>query len=196
MPTIETVGNADGPVFRLFQESDLQDVLELMEEFKPNIGGARYRSLYHAFCCEALLDQRVVLIVAEELSRLIGFAIAIIDRNRWWVSFMTRHPLITLRIAFVRIFHKLRNLVKKPAHSKKNIEPSESDIENYITTTYSGKSWKDYSPQIAKLLYLAVKEGHRGKNIGGKIEGIYVISSLFISLCAGINSVLFIANIS
>jgi ribosomal protein S18 acetylase RimI-like enzyme len=155
----------DGPIFRMLEKSDIQSVLRLMEEIKPNIGGSRDQSLYHALCHEALLDKRVVFTVGEEQSKIITFYLAIIDRNRWRMSFISRHPFLGARLAVSRTFNKFRKIIKKATHKTRNIEPSLSNISEYITPVSSNRSWKDSSPKIVKLLFLAVAESHRRKHI-------------------------------
>ena len=165
MPEIETDKKMNGPIFRVLEKDDIKSVLNLMEEIKPNIGGSRDLSLYHALCHEALLDKRVVFIVGEEQSKKIAFYLAIIDRDRWRMSFMFRHPLMVTKMIFNRTFNRLRKLLKAAGPKMGNFKSDMPDISMYIKLGSSNKSWKDSSSRIAKLLYIAVSESHRGKSI-------------------------------
>ena len=166
------------PIFRMLKKSDIQDVLKLMAEIKPNIGGVRYPSLYNALCNDALFDKRIVFTVAEEQSKIIGFFFGIIDRNSWRFSFMVRHPIIGTRMVFIRTFERLSILVKKFDSKTINLEPYNTEINKFITSGTTSRSWdNDSSPQIAKLLYGGVSGTHRGKNIAKRL-GEYICKVL------------------
>ncbi len=149
----------------MLEKDDIKSVLKLMEEIQPNIGGSRDPSMYQALCHEALLDKRMVFIVGEEQSKIIAFYLAIIDRNRWRITFMFRHPFIVMQMVFERTFKRLLKISKKAAHKIKDFENNMQDISMYLTSIPPSKSWKDSSSRIAKLLYIAVGESHRGKSI-------------------------------
>jgi hypothetical protein len=155
----------DEPVFRGIKESDIDGVLTLMDETKPNIGGSRNASLYHALCNEALIDKRVVVVVGEEDSKIIAFFLAAIDRDRWRMSFVRRHPWIAIKMTGARVLRKLRRRVVPPEPETRGNENNRHDIRQYIQTTETTKSWKDSSPRIAKLLFICVQEGERRKHV-------------------------------
>jgi ribosomal protein S18 acetylase RimI-like enzyme len=134
-----------------------------MDEIKPNIGGSRDPSLYSAICRDALLDQRVVIVVAEEKSEIIGFLLAVIDRDRWRMSFMFRHPRITAKMVWDRAVGRLRKRFHEAEPEPRTSEGNGHDISRYINPAETNKSWKDSSPQIAKLLFICVKERDRRK---------------------------------
>lgn len=154
------------PLYRLLEQDDLPKILHLMEEFRPSIVGLRSRALYAAVCRQALRDDRLVFIVAETQGKLIGFSIAIIDRNQFWISLLPKHPLLSVRIVF-KMFLRLIGVGK----SARVPEPNELQmIKEYIAPTPSGRSWwGDSSPLIAKGLYMAVSKKHRGRGIGREL---------------------------
>jgi GNAT superfamily N-acetyltransferase len=137
-----------------------------MEEFRPSIVGLRSRALYTAICRQTLKDDRLVFIVAEARGKLIGFSTAIIDRNRFWISFLPKRPLLSVRIVFKMFLRLIR-----VGESERVPEPKELEmIKEYIAPTPPGRSWwGDSSPSIAKGLYMAVSKGHRGKGIGREL---------------------------
>lgn len=165
LQTIETERRIDVPVYRMLEKGDVNSLLKLMEEIKPNIGGSRDLLLYRALCYDALLNPRVVFTVGEVQTRIIAFYFAVIDRNRWRISFMFRHPLIVTKMVIKRALKKLSKLLKTPDSNTGSLEHLNPDISTYATPDITNKSWNDSSPQIAKLLYIAVKENHRGKDI-------------------------------
>jgi hypothetical protein len=135
-----------------------------MEEIRPEIAGLFSRSMYTAICRQALVDERLVVTVAEDQGKLIGFTINIIDQNRFWISFLKKHPLLASRIAF-RKFLNLMGL----GVSARRLEPTQLEIINkYITPGPSGRSWKDSSPRIAKAIFNGVAEQYRGSRTVGK----------------------------
>jgi hypothetical protein len=144
-----------------------------MKVIKPDIAGLHSEKLYDAICADALSDKRIVIVVAEKQSRLIGFNLTIIDRNRYWRLFIVKHPLFALQIALHRFLRLLKvSPVQKVTHSA---DPK--DIRQYITTIPSGRSWKDSSPEIAKLVMTALLKEHRGKRISVGF-GAYVLDVL------------------
>ncbi|MFO7719172.1 MAG: GNAT family N-acetyltransferase [Gillisia sp.] len=155
-------------VFRLLKKNDLKNVLNLMSEIKPMIGGVRYRSFYYVICLEALSDKRVVFAVCEEKSKIVGFRIAIIDLYNWRRSLFYRHPLVGMMVVFTRIFNKI---LKQTRNRKKIIDKDFKiqAIKEFITTVPTDKSWSDLSPEIAKGLFVGVAESHRGKHVGKQL---------------------------
>jgi GNAT superfamily N-acetyltransferase len=154
------------PVYRLLEQDDLPEIVHLIEEFRPTFARLRSRVLYAAICRQALIDERLVFIIAEARGELIGFSIAIIDRNRFWISFLPRYPLLSVRIVFKVFLKPIRvgESVRTPGPEELEI------IKEYIAPSHSGRSWwRDSSPRIAKGLYIAVAEKYRGKGIGRQL---------------------------
>jgi ribosomal protein S18 acetylase RimI-like enzyme len=153
------------PAIRLFEKSDLKSLLSLMNEIKPNIGGSRNPSLYRAICQDALSDKRVVIVVAEEKSEIVGFLLTVINRNRWRRSFLLRHPWSMPRLFWERVSKEWRTPSRETAPGKRNVDGNMQDISPYISTKETNKSWEDSSPQIAKLLFICVRAKERRKRL-------------------------------
>ena len=158
-----------GLICRKLEKKDFNNVLKLMNEIQPVIvGGLRCPSLYRAFCYDALIDKRVLFIVAEEKTDIVGFRIVVIDMKNWRLTFCKRHPVLTLRILTQKICNNIR--IKITTKKNLNIYASQyAVVAGFVNQTPCNKSWNDSSPQIAKALYVAVKESHRGKNIAAKL---------------------------
>jgi ribosomal protein S18 acetylase RimI-like enzyme len=154
----------NSPRCRMIRKDDIDGVLILMDELKPNIGGSRDPSLYRALCQEALIDERVIVLVCEEQSQIIGFYLAVTDRNRWRMSFLCRHPGIVAKMIVTRAFAKLQQLLRS-AQPQDTIEHDAQDISMYITPTAAGRLWGESSPHIAKLMFLGVGTRHRRKQV-------------------------------
>jgi len=165
--------DSEGVVCRLFHKDDLSEISKLMEVIKPDIAGLHSQKLYDAICADALSDKRIVIVVAEEQSRLIGFNLTIIDRNRYWRSFIFKHPHLAWKIAAHRFLRLLR--VSPDREATDAAEPK--DVSKYITSTPSGLSWKDSSPDIAKLVMTALTKKYRGRRISVEF-GAYILDVL------------------
>ena len=150
-------------------ERDIDSVCMLMKDLQPNIGGSRDPSMYQALCREALSDKRVVFIVGEEQTKVIAFYIAVIDRNKWRLSFLSRHPLIVLKMVLKRTFNRLSKISKGVSGEQADVETKMPDISAYISPSTTNRSWKDSSPQIAKLLFYGVAVTHRGKHVAKRL---------------------------
>ena len=177
IPVIETERKMDAPIFRILEKSDFEGVLELMEEIRPDIGGSRDPALYYVLCCEALVDKRVVFVIGEEQSKIIAFFLAIIDPNRWRISFMIRHPLLGMERALNISFDRLMKLLKKTEKKTKDFDPSLQNIKKYITHGSSNVPREESTPEIAKLIFDAVAESHRGRHIAKGIR-VYMLEVL------------------
>jgi len=165
--------NIEGVICRLFHKDDLREVSALMKVIKPDIAGLHSPKLYDTICADALSDTRIVIVVAEKQSRLIGFNLTFIDRNQYWRLFIVKHPHLALKIAAHRFLRLLRVFPEREA-----TDPAASkDISQYITTTPSGRSWKDSSPEIAKLVMTALTKEHRGRRISVGF-GAYILDVL------------------
>jgi len=151
----------NSPHYRLYKKTDFPQLRELLKTLKPEIAGIRSERLYDALCLDALSNRNIVIIIAEEDSRLIGFNVTIIGRHRFFRYFLFKHPLISLKIARQRLLKLSRGLT-----GLKSIESAACrEATPYISNRDSGRSWQDSSPGIAKILFTAVRGGHRGRRI-------------------------------
>ena len=157
----------DFPIYRLLGRNDLPEIIKLMEEIRPPVAGLRSRQIYAAICCAALKTDKVVFVVAEQETKLIGFAIAIIEYKRFWKIFLRNHILLALQIIvskFVQFFQRKR---------KANASFESNTIRKYLYSRHPGhpeRSWKDSSPFIAKSLYTGVRRNFRKRGIGKDLQ--------------------------
>ena len=152
-------------ISRLLDKNDMPEIYDLMEEIRPPIAGLSSNAIYSAICCDALSIKKVVIVVAKEQEKLIGFNIAIIDWHHYWRSFPQRHPLLAIRILAYRLLRLIRvgfNVVI-PASAQ-------PDLNNkYISSFPSSRSWKDSTSLIAKIVYTGVAKQYRKKGVGEKL---------------------------
>ena len=150
------------PICRLVNEYDGPQVIDLMQKANFTIAALNCRSIYDAIYRQALKDRKVVFGVAEYEKKLIGLVIAIIDWNKFWLSFFLGHPMLSLHI-LVRQLLKICGV----GVAKRDYEPEQlKTVEKFLTTAISNRSWKDSSPQIAKAMFISVDPEYRGLKVG------------------------------
>jgi ribosomal protein S18 acetylase RimI-like enzyme len=154
--------NSEELICRLIQKKDYPEIIKLMKDSNIPVAGLYCTSIYTAIYHQALTDDRIVFGVAEYDGKLIGLIIAIIDWNKFWTSFLTKHPLLALHILFVRLIRKAGIGVIKSDYDSEQLKA----IEKYLTTSIANRSWKDSSPQIAKAIFISVDPKYRGQKIG------------------------------
>ncbi|MBC2709809.1 MAG: GNAT family N-acetyltransferase [Desulfosarcina sp.] len=135
-----------------------------MEEMKPPVAGMQSRGIYEPFCNYVMETDKVIFAVAEIEEQIIGFSITIIDYKRFWRKFFTNHILLSIKV----VFKKFVKLLKHNRSIQLSSEPV--DISKYLSKHNTNRSWKDSSPIIGKVLYIAVKKDYRQKGIG---KGLY-----------------------
>lgn len=158
--------------FRLLNEKDINEVLKIMEEIKPVIGGVRLKLLYRALCYESLIDKRVVFAIGENKGRIISFQIVVIDRNRWRFAFAKRHTFLLLITIFLRVIKRIPKIQKKLNNNNNdNLDPKiGKELSRLNLQNKTDRNWEDSNEKIAKSLYEAVIEEYRGKRIVGKMR--------------------------
>jgi len=159
--------------YRFLAEEDLLQLVRLMEKIKPEIAGLFATSLYSALCRDALLNENVVIIIAHDNRHLVGFNVTVIDRKRYWRSFLLKHPIIGFRIVHHRFIKTLRDKIK--AGNPESEIPEA--IREYISPTSSTYSWGDSAPWIASIFITAVDSHYRGEHISEGI-GRYLLKVL------------------
>jgi len=138
-----------------------------MKKLRIPIAGLYSKTIYTAICNKALTDNRIVFVVAENQRKLVGLVIAIIDRNRFLVSFLIKHPILALQIFFI----KFLILIKARINGRKPNFAQMEYIKKYIKNSPSKRSWwKDSSPEIAKAVFISVVPEYRGRKIGLKLN--------------------------
>lgn len=157
----------DEPVCRLLHQNDYHQIIVLMKKLNIPIADLHSKAIYDAIYRQALVDKRIVFAVVEQNETLIGLVIALIDRNRFWISFLLKHPQFIIQILYKKILRFVGIGVNKSIPDQSELE----DIEKFLTTTISDRSWwKDSSPKIAKALFLAIDPDYRAKGIGYKLN--------------------------
>ena len=158
--------NPEKPICRLLQAKDFPEIIGLMKKSNIPFGGLYSDAIYKALYRRALVDDKIVFGVAEYENKLIGMVIALIDWNRFWRSFLLRHPVLAMHIFSNRIMDKLGF-----KEGKKDVDPEKlKDIDQYLTTSISDRCWKDSSPQIAKAIFIAVDPDYRGLKVGYQLN--------------------------
>lgn len=138
----------------------------LMEKANVSLGNFNSKPAYYAICRDALLTDKVVIIVAEKERHLAGYVVAIVDCKTYWVNFPFRHPISFLRIVSRKLAGKIFRKHTKNKHS----EIKERALLEKISKVPSGRTWAESSSEIVKIANIHVFEDYRRMGIA---KGLY-----------------------
>lgn len=155
----------DEIVLRALERGDVHAAARLMEASGQVISGMRTARAYRTLCSEAVLDPRVVVVVGDCRGRLVGYGVGFIDWRRYRRSYGLRHPLLAVSMLAERALASIglgrrsdsRRLTRLPAPP--GVRPAGA----------SGRSWRDSSPEIAKIAEIFVAAECRGQGLGSKL---------------------------
>lgn len=146
--------------YRLINKLDYAEAVEFLGEAKTPIAGLRGKRAHKAFCRYALSSKDAIFIVATNKNRIVGFSITIINWKIFWKTFFLKNIPLFFEMIFVRLIQKI-----KIDKNRNNLKPNQ-EIDRFLTQKKLDRSWKDSSPLIAKVLYVAVKDSYRKQGIG------------------------------
>jgi len=121
--------------------------------------------IYRAISREALKNDKLIIVIAKDYKKIVGFNITVIDWKKFWYKFMHTYPLIAIELILKRTLVKIKAIFKK----KSKINNNEM-IKEFLAKGPSNQSWNESSPQIAKTIYTGVHVNYRKKGIGKNIS--------------------------
>lgn len=142
--------------YRWLMPSDFPSMRRLLEETRPSFGGISGDRMYDVLMRESLLGRNLRWIVAVNVQQVVGFIVACIDRQRFWRHFFLRHPILIAQLLLSLAATSLRRVGNRA---------SNLGIDGHTGLGESLPKWTDEGPHIAKLLYGAVAQKHRGLGI-------------------------------
>jgi len=147
---------------RTVERRDRRAFCRLLDEFKPRIAGLRSPLTYRAVFSDAFTSPHIVIVVATDGDELVGFSVAAIDWNRYQRRFPFRHPLAAMASLAKRLVDRLRVALRRSGGA-----PGDGGDGDPIGSAAGGaiaRSWRESSPDIAKVIYTGVARGtrHRG----------------------------------
>ncbi|UCD55747.1 MAG: GNAT family N-acetyltransferase [Candidatus Omnitrophota bacterium] len=148
----------ESPVFRLLRKDEIPQLVRLMEDTNTSINGVCSGRLNYTICQDALLNKQVVALVSSMKGRITGYVLAVIDRALYWRNFTLRHPFMAIVVGALKIINKLAKKNKKI--------PSCISLPKEVSDGPSGRTWRESTPQIAKILNIGVSGDFRGKGVG------------------------------
>lgn len=155
MAKIEAVAKnsaSSNPILRRIEPEDRPGAIELMAELRITLGGLQTRALYRALCS----SPEVCCVVARQADQIAGVALVEINRN--WIR---RHPLLALRMAFVRfVLSRLRRTPSSPSLPATPASPKAFPIP---LAQNPPLRWSDPAPRV---LFIGVDPRRRGQGIG------------------------------
>jgi len=146
---------------KLIEDFELEDLCNLFLEMRPHIAGLANRRIYQSIGRGALKNDNLIIVIAKDNSRIVGFTIAVIDWKKFWIKFSRSNPMIAIEIVMKRMMEKIK-VNKVPKTLKTNRE----ELKGFFASEQTEKSWGDSSPQIAKVVCTGVSENYRKKGIG------------------------------
>lgn len=160
---------AEGALCRVLIKNDYPQVIDLMAKSKIPFAGLYSKAIYRAIYREALVDKKIMFVVAEHKKKLIGLVIAIINWKVFWVSFLLKHPILACQIVYNKLKKKM--LHSAPKNEKPHITIEQmNEIRQYLTDSIKDRSWDDTSPEIAKAIFISVDPEYRRSGIGLKLN--------------------------
>ena len=146
---------------KLIEDFELEDLCNLFLEMRPHIAGLDNRRIYQSIRRGALKNDNLIIVIAKDNSRIVGFTITVIDWKEFWIKFSRSNPIIAIEIVMKRMMEKIK-VNKVPKTLKTNRE----ELKGFFASEQTEKSWGDSSPQIAKVVYTGVSENYRKNGIG------------------------------
>ena len=150
-------------LYRRAGRDDVRELTHVMAAFQFAVGGRATSSVYRVLVRDAAAGRRVTCVVALAAGRIVGFALAIADRDRYWQSLLWRHPFTAAPLLLG---------AKRRRAARRRTATASGGSESAMSPV---RLWSDSSPRIAKVMFIGVAEDHRGQGIG---QGLYA------SLCS------------
>jgi ribosomal protein S18 acetylase RimI-like enzyme len=149
---------------KLLEDFELEDLCNLILEMRIPIAGLANRRIYHSIIKEALKNENIIIVIAKENRKIVGFTISVTDWKKFWIIFFQSNPIIALEIIIKKIMAKI-----KVHKTEKTLNKNGEELKEFIASEQTKKSWSDSSPQIAKVVYTGVNENYRKKGIATKM---------------------------
>jgi len=157
-----TNNKSDDIQFRPLERADIRPLCDLMKRTDATIDGFTSLSIYRAVMGDSLARGGTVVIIALRERRIVGYAIALIDRMSYWRTFMLRHPGTIGEVIFQRASITMSKEKKERTHR-------EPQLPEYVSGASSGRSWTESSRDIAKIMHIAVDASSRHRGIGKEL---------------------------
>ena len=152
--------------YRHLNKNDLPSICDLLTLTKTPIGGLYTKGIYRAISKMALEDDRLIFIVAQKNSKLVGLTLSIINRWSFWKSFLPRHPLISSQIFSKKLIERFKEKL-----DKENYEPELLElIDDWIQSSPPFSEGEKDPNKIAHTAYTAVSPGNRKERIGVNLQ--------------------------
>jgi ribosomal protein S18 acetylase RimI-like enzyme len=152
---------------RLIRSDDVESTIALMQRTGVHFVGSRAPRVLRAVARDAAAGSNgasIALAFAGETP--IALVVAFTERARYWRTFPARHPIAALEIGL----HRARQRIKKRTKLRpEGVEARFAEARSLIAERLAPMGpelWTDESPQISKVMFVAVDPAHRKGGVG------------------------------
>ncbi len=143
----------------LLAKDEIPALLELLAKQKVSFAGYAGVSMHKLMCSDALRQTGVVCLVVRIKGGLAGYVFALIGPQAYWRNLCWRRPVLFARI----LLAKMRKGVNGVAHPPALPE----ELMHRMHLEDGKESWKDSSPELAKVQFIGVRAECEGMGLGG-----------------------------
>ena len=132
---------------REIRREDVEATCGLLSHLSVSFAGVVSGSLSRAICEDALRYEDPSILVASLDGELAGVVVAIESRRRFWLEFASRHPLLALRVLWVRARTRSNGTVQ---HGERRDAPAQLE-------------------DVAEVLFIGVAPGRRRSGVADRL---------------------------
>jgi ribosomal protein S18 acetylase RimI-like enzyme len=141
---------------RTVEGRDRRAFCRLLDEFRPRIAGLRSPLTYRAVFSDAFVSPHILIVVATDGGKLVGFSLTAIDWNRYQRRFALQHPLLATLSGLKKVLDGVRVALRPLASGRTDAVGAGIEADGM-----NDRSWRDSSPDIAKVIYTGVTRAAR-----------------------------------
>jgi GNAT superfamily N-acetyltransferase len=142
--------------------ADRPRLLALLRRLRMPIAGLTTDAVYRAMAGRAGVDPRVVVVVADDGTDLLGLTLSIVNHRDFWQRFMLRYPHLLVQRLLLRLRRATGAARVSGAHA------DTTPLKAYVSPP-SGRKWGDAAPTLAVNLFIAVAPEARSQGLGGRL---------------------------
>jgi hypothetical protein len=157
----------ESPDYGLLAMDEGTTLAGLLLQERISVAGRLDPAIYRAFIEDALGRRGPHIMVVRACGRIVGWSIGVIDSRRYWISFLTRHPVVGIRILAGLCLQrcKQRRAMRGEPVSQEEREP---DLPRWLPADHC--LWGKDGRRTARLIDTTVLPSLRGTGLGGELQ--------------------------